>query len=279
VGSKARELVYALPPEIKLSKAGRPVLDYLAGRANEKDAALHGVYTAYPSEAKGCKDLQIHRATWQRGVRNLQSECGYYLVTVEPRPKDERACLFVLHIQRSDLTPGAILARKQADDERRSGGKRKSKSPPETPTFPELQSETKCDIKKANCDVNTSQFAECLYEIEQNFKQNGEQKPQPTSSQTFGNADDDQKLCEAVAEHYQVPNEIAEAAVYLGIARHFGGKPSVEPIHSLSFFRPIVNEICSRPLPKGYSHYLHMKANEARELGRAWPGPTCAAPP
>jgi len=124
MGYDAQEFVRKLPREIKLTPTSRRLIDYLAWRANEKDALKCGVYSTYPAESAILDDLKIGRGTLYRSFNQLEFECGFYLITRRDS-KDRRAVLFDLHIRPEDLKPDAVLERKQLADARLSAARGK----------------------------------------------------------------------------------------------------------------------------------------------------------
>jgi len=67
-----------------------------------------------------------------------------------------------------------------------------------------------------------------------------------------------------------LPLELVQNAVLLGACRKYvswleGRCP--EPIHSLSYFEPLIAEIQQNPLPAGYSTYLR---NQVKQLAAKW---------
>jgi hypothetical protein len=180
LGLKACALVYNLPlrRENKLRKSGRRLLLYFAERANDKRAEEPGgVYACWPSEETITKDLDIHRSTFYRGLRDLTVECGLYLVTLEPRKKGG-GNLYVLHIRPEDLTPQAILLRKQSHDARVSSGRRKQANTSQIATFPAFDNVANCEISTSQNATysaeNTSQIA--TQNRKREIEQEGEQK-------------------------------------------------------------------------------------------------------
>ncbi|MGH9317679.1 MAG: hypothetical protein ACRD1P_11315 [Thermoanaerobaculia bacterium] len=71
-----------------------------------------------------------------------------------------------------------------------------------------------------------------------------------------------------------VPLQTVQDALLLGAARRQAGGASVEPIRSLYYFCPVIEELMRQPLPPGYADYLRQRlpAAEAPE------GPLHAGP-
>jgi len=63
-----------------------------------------------------------------------------------------------------------------------------------------------------------------------------------------------------------VPLRVVESALILGSLRRIvrpTGAPSLQPIRSLAYFRPVVDELQSQQVPDGYHDYLRLKLNKA----------------
>ena len=63
-----------------------------------------------------------------------------------------------------------------------------------------------------------------------------------------------------------VPLRVVETALLLGSLRRIvrpSNAPSLQPIRSLSYFRPVVDELQSHPVPGGYLDYLRLKLSNA----------------
>jgi hypothetical protein len=63
-----------------------------------------------------------------------------------------------------------------------------------------------------------------------------------------------------------VPLRIVEMALLLGSLRRIArptGAPALQPIRSLAYFRPVVDELQSQQVPDGYLEYLRLKLNKA----------------
>ena len=63
-----------------------------------------------------------------------------------------------------------------------------------------------------------------------------------------------------------VPLRVVETALLLGSLRRIArptGAPTLQPIRSLAYFRPVVDELQSQPVPDGYLKYLRLKLNRA----------------
>ena len=39
--------------------------------------------------------------------------------------------------------------------------------------------------------------------------------------------------------------------------------PRLSPIHSLAYFRPVIDELCAHPAPESYLDYLRLKLRQA----------------
>jgi hypothetical protein len=62
-----------------------------------------------------------------------------------------------------------------------------------------------------------------------------------------------------------VPLRIVEMALLLGSLRRLArptGAPTLQPIRSLAYFRPVVVELQSQQVPDGYHDYLRLKLNK-----------------
>ena len=63
-----------------------------------------------------------------------------------------------------------------------------------------------------------------------------------------------------------VPLRVVETALLLGSLRRIArptGAPTLQPIRSLAYFRPVVDELQSQQVPDGYLEYLRLKLNKA----------------
>lgn len=63
-----------------------------------------------------------------------------------------------------------------------------------------------------------------------------------------------------------VPLRVVEIALLLGSLRRIArptGAPTLQPIRSLAYFRPVVDEIQSQQVPNGYLEYLRRTLNKA----------------
>jgi hypothetical protein len=63
-----------------------------------------------------------------------------------------------------------------------------------------------------------------------------------------------------------VPLHVVEMALLLGSLRRIvrpTGAPTLQPIRSLAYFRPVVDELQSQQLSDGYLAYLRLKVNSA----------------
>ena len=63
-----------------------------------------------------------------------------------------------------------------------------------------------------------------------------------------------------------VPLRVVELALLLGSLRRIArptGAPTLQPIRSLAYFRPVVDELQSQQVPDGYLEYLRLKLNKA----------------
>jgi hypothetical protein len=63
-----------------------------------------------------------------------------------------------------------------------------------------------------------------------------------------------------------VPLRVVEIALLLGSLRRIArptGAPTLQPIRSLAYFRPVVDELQSQQVPDGYLEYLRLKLNRA----------------
>lgn len=56
-----------------------------------------------------------------------------------------------------------------------------------------------------------------------------------------------------------VPLQIVEEAMVLAVARRQTGGQSHEPIRSLHYFRPVIEELIRHPLPAEYADYLRQR--------------------
>ena len=59
-----------------------------------------------------------------------------------------------------------------------------------------------------------------------------------------------------------MPLRVVETALLLGSLRRIvrpTDAPKLQPIRSLAYFRPVVNELQSQPVPDGYLDYLRRK--------------------
>src|SRR5262249_44586818 len=129
MGFKAQEHARNLPREIKLHGAAAQILDNLSHHANDKDAddpggRTGGRYIAWPAIETICRETRRGTRTVARALNQLEFGCGFYLIQ---RRKRGRGNDYVLYIRPEDLTPEAILARKQAADEQLSAGLRQPK--------------------------------------------------------------------------------------------------------------------------------------------------------
>jgi hypothetical protein len=72
-----------------------------------------------------------------------------------------------------------------------------------------------------------------------------------------------------LADHFfdqQVPIDIVDAALLLGSARRmFRCGPALGAVRSLHYFRPIVEELLAKPLPREYLSYLRLKVRSSAE--------------
>ena len=63
-----------------------------------------------------------------------------------------------------------------------------------------------------------------------------------------------------------VPLRVVEMALLLGSLRRIArptGAPTLQPIRSLAYFRPVVDELQTQQVPDGYLDYLRLKLNKA----------------
>lgn len=63
-----------------------------------------------------------------------------------------------------------------------------------------------------------------------------------------------------------VPLRVLEMALLLGSLRRIArptGAPALQPIRSLAYFRPVVDELQSQEVPDGYLEHLRLKLNKA----------------
>jgi hypothetical protein len=61
-----------------------------------------------------------------------------------------------------------------------------------------------------------------------------------------------------------VPLQLTESALLLASLRRLvrpGDLPPLPPIHSLAYFRPVVDELLVHPMPTSYLDYLRLKLN------------------
>ena len=67
-----------------------------------------------------------------------------------------------------------------------------------------------------------------------------------------------------------VPLRVVEMALLLGSLRRIArppGAPALQPIRSLAYFRPVVDELQTQQVPDGYLDYLRLKLiNAAKPL-------------
>ena len=71
----------------------------------------------------------------------------------------------------------------------------------------------------------------------------------------------DQSLATLFFEQ-SIPCSLVESALLLGSLRRLirpPNAPPLTPIRSLAYFRPVVEELRSHPLPEGYATYLRLK--------------------
>ncbi len=71
----------------------------------------------------------------------------------------------------------------------------------------------------------------------------------------------DQRLARRLFDE-GVPWNVVEAALLLGSLRRLirpDQAPPLTPIRSLAYFRPVVEELQSHPIPDGYIDYLRLK--------------------
>ena len=62
-----------------------------------------------------------------------------------------------------------------------------------------------------------------------------------------------------------VPLRVVETALLLGSLRRIvrpTDAPKLQPIRSLAYFRPVVDELQSQPVPDGYLDHLRLKLNK-----------------
>ena len=71
----------------------------------------------------------------------------------------------------------------------------------------------------------------------------------------------DRRLAEAL-HRMSVPLHTVEEALLLAVARRQAGQMR-EPIRSLHYFRPIIDELLRTPLPPGYADYLRQRLSKA----------------
>ena len=63
-----------------------------------------------------------------------------------------------------------------------------------------------------------------------------------------------------------VPLQVVEAALLLGSLRRLirpADAPQLSPIRSLAYFRPVIDELRTHPVPEGYLDYLRLKMRQA----------------
>jgi hypothetical protein len=66
--------------------------------------------------------------------------------------------------------------------------------------------------------------------------------------------------------HEEIPLRLVEAALLLGSLPRFvrpPGMPPLPPIRSLAYFRPVIGELQTNPLPDAYLDYLRLKLQRA----------------
>jgi hypothetical protein len=71
----------------------------------------------------------------------------------------------------------------------------------------------------------------------------------------------DQRLARTLCDR-AVPLQIVESALLLGSLRRLARPsdlPPLQPVRSLAYFLPLVNELLAQPLPAGYAAYLRLK--------------------
>ena len=71
----------------------------------------------------------------------------------------------------------------------------------------------------------------------------------------------DQRLARQLFDR-AVPLPAVESALLLGSLRRLArpaGLPPLQPVRSLAYFLPLVEELLAQPLPDGYVHYLKLK--------------------
>ena len=71
----------------------------------------------------------------------------------------------------------------------------------------------------------------------------------------------------------RVPIDIVEAALLLGSARRMchRGAFALQPVRSLHYFEPIVQELVAQPPPKGYIDYLRLKVHSLAQIQAPFP--------
>lgn len=69
-----------------------------------------------------------------------------------------------------------------------------------------------------------------------------------------------------------LPLAVVETALLLGSLRRTlrpADAPSLPPVRSLAYFRPIMDELRTHPAPEGYLDYLRLKLRRAKGAGSA----------
>jgi hypothetical protein len=63
-----------------------------------------------------------------------------------------------------------------------------------------------------------------------------------------------------------VPLQVVETALLLGSLRRLirlADAPRLSPIRSLAYFRPVIDELRTHPVPESYLDYLRLKLHQA----------------
>ncbi|HVH85520.1 MAG TPA: hypothetical protein VM912_02270 [Terriglobales bacterium] len=74
----------------------------------------------------------------------------------------------------------------------------------------------------------------------------------------------DRKLARQFQER-GLPLHLVESAFLLASVRRLArpvGVPPLEPIRSLAYFQPVIEELLSSPVPEGYLQYLQLKLRQ-----------------
>jgi len=73
----------------------------------------------------------------------------------------------------------------------------------------------------------------------------------------------------------QIPIDIVDAALLLGMARRMGhtGALPLEPIRSLHYFQSIVEELIAHPPSRAYVDYLRQRVHSPTRPGTGFGGP------